>query len=141
MDQYLSAVIIALITGIGSIITLVIQKKSDKVVHKIDEQNMFIEREKEIKFKLNQKQKEKEAIIHEIMILILDTNLFIIPDVYMNEKNLVSIDEISDKAKLLKNKFNSLCEEIEDIQKEYDLLLDMSSDFQREIEKVTTTSS
>ena len=78
MDQYLSTVIIAVITGIFSIITLLIQRKQDKVINKIDKQAIFIEREKSLKQKMRQKEKEREMIIHEIMILILDTNLSIL---------------------------------------------------------------
>ena len=52
MDQYLSTVIIAIITGVFSVITLLIQKKQDKVISKIDEQTLFIEREKALKQKL-----------------------------------------------------------------------------------------
>ena len=49
MDQYLSTVIVAVITGIFSIITLIIQKRQDKVINKIDEQTMFIEKERKLK--------------------------------------------------------------------------------------------
>jgi len=51
VDQYLSTVIIAIITGVFSVITLLIQKKQDKVISKIDEQTLFIEREKALKQK------------------------------------------------------------------------------------------
>ena len=57
MDQYLSTVIIAIITGVFSVITLIIQKKQDRVINKIDEQTMFIEKEKALKQKLTKKEK------------------------------------------------------------------------------------
>jgi hypothetical protein len=60
MDQYLSTVIIALITGVFSVITLIIQKKQDHIVSKIDEQTSFIEKEKALKQKL-----EKDGIIKD----------------------------------------------------------------------------
>ena len=81
MDQYLSTVIIALITGVFSVITLIIQKKQDKVINKIDEKTLFIDREKNIKKKLNAKQEEKEGLMQEMMILILDSNIELIKNV------------------------------------------------------------
>lgn len=139
MDQYLSSVIIALITGVISVITLVIQKRSDKVINKIDEQTMFIEREKEIKFKLKQKEKEKESIIHEMMILILDTNLFIVTNPDLDEQNKHRIDEALKSSIELKGRFNNICEDIKDIEKEYEMLLDMTSDLQKELSKFNTS--
>ena len=135
MDQALSSVIIALITGIGSIITLVIQKRSDKVVNKIDKQAAFIEREKEIKYKLIQKKAEKESIIHSMMILILDTNLYIMNNSQLCEKDPIPIDDALKQSEELKAKFVAVCNDIEDIQREYDLLLDMSSDYGIDIPK------
>lgn len=139
MNQYLSSVIIALITGVISVITLVIQKRSDKVINKIDEQTMFIEREKEIKFKLKQKEKEKESIIHEMMILILDTNLFIVTNPDLDEQNKPRIDEALKSSIELKGRFNNICEDIKDIEKEYEMLLDMTSDLQKELSKFNTS--
>ena len=132
MDQYLSTVIIALITGIFSIITLIIQKKQDKVIDKIDEQTLFIEKEKALRQKLTAKEKERESLVRDIMMLILDTNLYIM-------KNNVEKEELLDvtnaEADKLKEKFSKLAEEIEEISKEYELLLDLSEEFQHESEK------
>ena len=36
MDQYLSAVIIALITGVFSVITVLLQKKNNEIIDKIE---------------------------------------------------------------------------------------------------------
>jgi len=55
MNEWTSAVIIALITSVFSVITLIIQKRQDKVINKIDEQSTFIEKEKKLKQKLSKK--------------------------------------------------------------------------------------
>ena len=64
MDQYLSTVIISIITGIFSLITLLIQKKQDKVISKIDNQTVFIEREKMLKQKLLKKQADISQLLN-----------------------------------------------------------------------------
>lgn len=134
MDQYLSTVIIAVITGVFSVITLLIQKKQDKIITKIDEQTTFIEREKILKQKLTQKEKEREALIYQIQILILDTNLYILKNTNTGGVNVPS-DEVLKMSEDIKAKFNALNAEITDIRKEYQMVLDLTNEFQKEIEK------
>ena len=128
MDQYLSTVIIAIITGVFSVITLVIQKKQDKVINKIDEQTMFIEKEKGLKQKLTQKEKERDEIIHDITILILETNMTILRN-DQQTNNILIDDDVFEKSSELKMKYNKVTEEIDDIAKEYNIVLEMTSQF------------
>ena len=134
MDQYLSTVIIALITGVFSVITLIIQKKQDKVISKIDEQTTFIDREKSLKQKLAQKEKERELLIQDMMILILDTNIYILKNSNIGDGNL-SIEEVYKESDKLKEKFKALSEEIAEITNEYALVLDITNEVQRGLER------
>lgn len=134
MDQYLSTVVIALITGIFSIITLVIQKKQDKVITKIDEQTLFIERESELKKKLANKEKEREQIIHDIMILILDTNLHILESSSTDDKNVIK--ESIKSSEQLHEKYDKINDDIDEINREYEVVLAMTKEFQTELDKI-----
>lgn len=136
MDQYLSTVVIALITGVFSVITLVIQKKQDKVINKIDEQTLFIEKEKALRQKLTQKEKDRESIIHEIMILILDTNLYILKNSQINNEGSILNDDVFKTSDDLKEKFAKVSDDIETIAKEYEMVLNMTAEFQEELKKV-----
>ena len=134
MDQYLSTVIIALITGIFSVITLIIQKKQDKVIGKIDEQTSLIDREKKLKQRLASKEKEREMLIQEMMILILDTNIHILKNTnIISEKDL--IDEVYKTTDELKKKFKAISEEIEEINNEYNIVLDISNNIQEDFKR------
>lgn len=135
MDQYLSTVIITLITGVFSVITLIIQRKQDKVINKIDKQKSFIEREKTLKQKLVQKEKEQENVIHDIMMLILDTNLYILKN--SSSSIGASIDNaVFEKSEELQKKYNQISEDIEDITREYEVVLAMTEEFQEELERI-----
>ena len=134
MDQYLSTVIIALISGVFSIITIIIQKKQDKVISKIDEQTMFIEREKSLKQKLIKKEKERELLIQEIMLLILDTNLYILKNTDVKDPS-IPIDSVFKASDDLKERFENISNDINEINKEYEMLLNLSNDFQKEMEQ------
>ena len=129
MDQYLSTVIIALITGIFSVITLIIQKKQDKVISKIDEQTGFIKKEEALKQKLRDKEKEKELLIHEIMILILNTNI----DILAHIKDGLVPDDVSNKSTELQKRFIELSGEIDILNKEYEVILEVASEFQKDL--------
>ena len=116
MDQYLSAVIITIITGIFSIITLKMQKKQDKVIDKIDQQTAFIEKEKSLKQKLTAKEKECESLIHGIMLMILDTNMYVVLNIAGDDKQYV--EGINVTVTDMREKFNHILNEIADIRKE-----------------------
>lgn len=135
MDQYLSTVIIAAMTGIFSIITLIIQKRQDKIINKIDEQTMFIEKEKGLKQKLIQKEKERESVIQEIMILILDTNLHILNNTQIAGATVVD-QTVFNRSEDLKQRFSDVSISIKEITKEYEMVLDMNSILTKGLEKV-----
>ena len=131
MDQYLSTVIIAIITGLFSLITVIIQKKQDNVINKIDEQTVFIEKEKMLKKELTKKQSEQEALMRQIMILVLDTNMHILRNTQIRGAKIPDekVFELSDK---LKKQFNELDEDIHHISKEYDMLMDLTKDIKKD---------
>ena len=132
MDQYLSAVVISLMTGIFSIITVMIQKRADKVVDKIDEQRHFIEREKRLKKALTDKTEERDSLMSEIMLLILDTNLFILKQTSSSPEESDSIESIAHHAAEIKDSFFRTGAEIKDIKKEYAMLLELNEDYAAE---------
>lgn len=128
MDQYLSTVIIAVITGVFSVITLMIQKKQDKVITKIDEQTRFIEKEKELKRKLSQKEREKDELINKIMLLILDTNIFILKNTNISQ-DIPNVFALSEE---LKKQYDEISADIQNIKTEYEMVLNITSEFHRE---------
>jgi len=136
MDQYVSTVVIALITGIFSIVTLIIQKKQDKVINKIDEQTSFIEKEKALKQKLLKKQEEKETLLQRINILILDTNMEILANTETADNTNV-LENMQAEAEDLKGEFKAINRELESLDKEYNMLLELSTVFKKDMEAKT----
>lgn len=138
MDQYLSAVIIAIITGVFSVITIMLNKKADKIDDKINKKNVFNEKEKALKQKLNQKKSEQENIIHDIMILILDSNMEILQNLIKTDPNLNNskLDQMKEFSDKLKSDYKNINERIEDIRQEYEIMLDVAHKFQEEIDKL-----
>ncbi len=123
MDQYLSTVVIAVVTGIFSVITLIIQNKQDSVINKIDSQTKLIEKEKKLKRSISKKVSEQQDIINEIMILILDSNIDL---VVLAEKEHGEQSKDYKKAVELKTKYEAITNEIAELTKEYELILDLT---------------
>lgn len=134
MDQYLSMVIIAIITGIFSIITVIIQKRQDKVINKIDEQTMFIEKEKRIRQKLEQKEKERSNTIYNVLMLVLETNVIILK--MSSDPSNPNIDpEIMNQAVMFKEAFKQINGELEKLNKEHEMVLELSEELKDEYKK------
>lgn len=126
MDQGLSAVIIAIITGVFGVITLLIQRKQTKDISKIDQQANIIKKEKKLKNELAKSKENLEATMHQIMILILDTNLDIMKMNHSTEES--SINDMIYEAEKLKDQFNLILGEIKEINHKYDTLLELTQD-------------
>lgn len=131
MDQYLSTVIVALITGVFSIVTLIIQKRQDKVINKIDEQTMFIEKERKLKQDLAKKEKERIEIMYKVMMLILETNLAIIKMTDYPDNPNVNQNMFEDSENL-KESFENISKDLNDLNKEYEMIMNLTTELQRE---------
>lgn len=131
MDAGLTSIILGVITGIFGVITAVINKRQKSVEERVAKQTIFVKKEKGLKQKLNQKEKEREETIHDVMILILDTNLSI-----LKNQNPDIVDEtVFKKSDELKQRFSDLSESIDDIYKEYELVLSMTEEFETDLKK------
>ena len=131
MDQYLSTVIVAIITGAFSVVTLIIQKRQDKVINKIDEQTMFIEKERKLKQDLAKKEKERVEIIYKVMMLILETNLAIIKMTDYPDNPNVNQNMFEDSENL-KESFENNSKDLNDLNKEYEMIMNLTTELQRE---------
>ena len=136
MDQYLSGIIVTVLTGIFSVITLLINKDTHKITDKIDEQHNIFDREAEVKAKINEKEKEREMCINDIMMLILDTNISILKSEQF-EGHIKINSEVFDQSTQLHEKFDLLTKEIDDLNKEYAIVIEMTSEFKNEIDRIS----
>lgn len=127
MDQYLSAVIIAVISGVFSTITIIIQRNQNKIVSKIDERSKVLEKEKKLKQQIAAKEKELQGVFYDISILVLDTSLQMIKIHDPNGENIATSKKFMDESTALKNKFEKLTEEIDELNTQYSLICDLAA--------------
>jgi len=128
MDQYVSAIIIAVITGIFGIITILIQNRQKKDVEKIDRSAAELKKEKKLKNDLEKAKNDLEATLHHIMILILDTNIEILK--HTSSMDNISIDNTIYEAEQLKQQFNLVLNQIRSINHDYEILLEIRQELQ-----------
>lgn len=124
MDPALSTIIVAIITGIFTVVITVVQKRQDAVIKKIDQQTAFIEQEKELKEELLSKEKECEMVVHQIMVLILNTNLSILKNTQIGDNSSID-DSAFDEADDLISRFKTTQAEIDQINARYDMLIEI----------------
>lgn len=134
MDENLSTVIVAAMTGIFSIITLLIRKKDNGVIDKIDQQQSFFEREKKLKQELDMKEKILKKIFQDLDLLLVDTNIELIK--LHNEVDSDVLHKLQTQHMEIKNKIINITNEIDDITKEYQIVILMTEELRTEYEKM-----
>lgn len=134
MDENLSTVIVAAMTGIFSIITLLIRKKDSGVIDKINKQQSFFEREKKLKQELDTKEKILKKIFQDLDLLLVDTNIELIK--LHNEVDSETLNKLHQQHVEIKNKIINITNEIDDITKEYQIVILMTEELRAEYEKM-----
>jgi hypothetical protein len=134
MDPTLSTVLITVITGVFSVITLLINRNQNKLEDKLDEQNIVIEREKVIRQKLVQSEKKRDAVVQKMTILSLKVNVLLLTSL----RDLVDqtvIDDLKATSKELETTYKDALNEIKSVSDEYDMLLSVSKDLKEQMAK------
>ena len=134
MDENLSTVIVAAMTGIFSIITLLIRRKDSGVIEKINQQQSFFEREKKLKQELDTKEKILKKIFQDLDLLLVDTNIELIK--LHNEVDSETLNKLHRQHLEIKNKIINITNEIDDITKEYQIVILMTEELRAEYEKM-----
>lgn len=135
MDQYFAEIVVVLITGAFSILSIIVQKRQDKIVSSIDKKTVFMEKERELRKRIDNLSREREDIIHNMMILILDSNLELMRALESSKDSSLH-SQLYENAKSLKESFEKTTEKLEDINKEYQIVNDMAKEAQAEIERL-----
>lgn len=135
MDQHLAEVVVVLITGIFSVLTLIINGRQDKIVKSIDKKTVFMEKERGLRKKIDALSREREMIIHSMMVLILDSNIELMKTID-NSNDVAVHNQIYANATALKESFDKTNDQLEEINKEYQIVMDMAKEAQAEIEKL-----
>lgn len=135
MDENLSTVVVAAMTGIFSIITLLIRRKDNHVIDKINQQQSFFEREKKLKQQLDMKEKVLKKIFQDLDLLLVDTNIELIK--LHNEVDSETLAKLQEQHLAIKNKIINITKEIDDITKEYQIVILMTEELRAEYEKMS----
>ncbi len=131
-DMDLLTIINTVITGIITITVLILKFKNKKMESVISEQNIFIEREQEIKRSLYEKEKEQNDIIHEAILSIYDSDITIMEHIDVKPE---VFERTNEQYKILKQKYIENSSAIKDILKEYDMIIDMNTEYRKQLEK------
>jgi hypothetical protein len=110
------------------------QKKQDKLIHKIDEQNILMEKEKTINQKLIRVEKSRDDIVEQIAIIIMKIGRQLIMDKENMDPALVK--ELSESCYHLEERYKELTESINHITLEYETLMNISDEIQKDFDMI-----
>lgn len=126
MDPNIATVVVAIFTGIFSIITLLIQKDQRKLLSKIDEQTIFMEKEKAIKQRISELNRQRDIYIQEMTLLKLDAILrILLSDDKISQSD---ISDILSKISEIESDYSDIIESISDANKEYEIIIHMGKE-------------
>ena len=119
MDQHLATVIIAIITGVFSVITLIIQRGQSTLINEMEIKSNNMASEKLLTNKLGMLKKKRDFIIEHMMLLLLDTTITIIRT-YDRRRSVTNLDALISRYEDLMNKYDDINFELSELYKEYE---------------------
>lgn len=131
MDENITEIIIALITGMFSILMIITNRRNDKVTDNIEKKSVLLSKREVIKSKMDMIARDREMIIHSMMVLILDSNIEVmkIMDASTNEKSEVH-KRIYNDAEDLKKQFDDTSARLKDIENDMNMIQELISEDQ-----------
>ena len=115
--EYLAEIILGIVASITTIITVILQRKQDKITDKIDESNDLLKHKRDIEQEAKIIDIKHQSVIDKILLTILDISINISKKVGINvsdsmknevDKDVDILKELSKKAAELDNKYSVL---------------------------------
>ena len=123
MNEYTSAIVVAIITGVFSVIAIIIQRKQDKVLKDIDEKSKIIEQDRKLRQQINLEEKNLQLVTYEMVKLMIDCTLNVlincanVQDPTVKDQYIQTANELKAKYKVIREKLDDLYTQNEVIRK------------------------
>lgn len=110
----ISSIIVAIVSGVFSVLVIILQKSNSKVDVHIKEQNKFLAHSNQLSNKLMEDRRRLDALNRKMLIVILDTNIAILE----GNKNVDAINSAIKESIDLKADLDAVLVEIDELEKE-----------------------
>lgn len=123
MNEYTSAIVVAIITGVFSVIAIIIQRKQDKVLKDIDEKSKIIEQDRKLRQQINLEEKNLQLVTYEMIKLMIDCTMNVlincanVQDPTAKDQYIQAANELKAKYKVIREKLDDLYTQNEVIRK------------------------
>ena len=123
MNEYTSALVVAIITGVFSVIAIIIQRKQDKVLKDIDEKSKIIEQDRRLRQQINLEEKNLQLVTYEMVKLMIDCTMNVlincanVQDPTVKDQYIQTANELKAKYKVIREKLDDLYTQNEVIRK------------------------
>lgn len=133
-----TAVALAVVTGIFSIITLKMKHSETSMNGKLDEQRTFIEKEKEVRRYIIDAEKRRNQVIEQITMFLMKVNSYLLLSLQGADPKL--IEDLQKTSMELEISYRETTEYLNNIYKEHELLVDMIDSLQSEINNLNKSN-
>ena len=130
-----STILIAVITGVFSLLALKIQGKQNKIMRELDKYNIFIENQKQIRQRLILAEKRRDGIIEQMIMVSMRVNIQLLG--LLETVDSVITKDLRDTSSELEAMHKKVSEEIDIISREYDIISDLNQKIQEEVDART----
>jgi len=136
--ENITILLIAIMTIVFTVAIVIVNKSQSKLIGKIDEQSIFIEQEKDINKRLVIATKKRDVVIEKMTMLNMKINVIVISCINSDERKISNdiIKDLKETARELEESYQVALREIEEINNEYDMLVNVTSVFKQHMAKV-----
>ena len=127
MTMDLSSIIVAIVSGVFSVLVIILQKGTKKVDKHIEEQTTFLNKSKVVTQQINDDRRKIDELNRRMLQLILDTNIMILD----KDENQEVIQDMINRSIDLKADLAGVCDEIEDLEKERQMIEELTEHLSR----------
>lgn len=127
MNEYMSAIIVAIITGVFSVIAIIIQRKQDKVIKDIDEKSKILAQDKQLKQQIHAEEKKLELITYEMVRLMIEGTVALLAHT-ITDPNPEIRDQYIKRADELGESYNKIKARLDDLNTQNDLMKKLTND-------------
>lgn len=131
MDANLATVLVAVVTGVFSLITYRMKRNENLISGKVDQQSAYLKREAEIRKAILEAEKKRNSTVEQMMMfLIKSTSYLLLTSDNINDQ---LIDELQTGTMSLEISYKENMEHLAELYKEHDILIDVIRKIQKDI--------
>jgi len=129
-----SGLILTVVTGIFSVIMVKMKNTNQNVIKKVSEHQVIVDKEKNIRQRLSQAEKERHQILDHIYMFQLKISMVLVRNIVDFDSRI--LEDLIATSGELEGSYRRASEEVKKISMEYDVMVSLSNEFQADFDHI-----